>query len=461
MGRVFFKAVFLAFAAILSAPVFASEGGGKTVRALEVELSGEIAKPQVYILRRAIKQAADADAIIINMNTPGGDMDSMLKIMEALSGAKPLTICHVNPNAISAGAYIALSCGQIWFAPNGVMGAAESVMADGGDVSASMKRKIESFLAAKTKALSGGGNRALVQRAMAEPDFELKIGGDVLKNKGELLTLTADEAVKKYDGEPLLANGIASSSEQILREIYGGGADVKIEAMRISLFEKIAKYIVAASAVLTGLGMFLIFIEFKTSGFGIFGIIGAALMLVVFFGSNIAGFAGYEAAVLFVLGLGLVLAEFFLFPGVFVAALLGIALIVASIALSGASIPQGGWLPSWESLSGALWNCVLSVALAFVFLAVFGRFFKGSFIWKKFVLEGGLGMGKYSENLKDAEESLVGKTGTTFTEMAPNGKVEIGGKIYDAANIGGGFLEKGVGVVVVGRDSFQIKVKKG
>ena len=273
MGSVFFKAVFFAAAAMFFAPVFASEGGGKTVRALEAELSGEIAKPQVYILRRAIKQAAGADAIIINMNTPGGDLDSMLKIMEMVSGAKQRTICYVNPNAVSAGAYIALVCDEIWFAPSGVMGAAESVMAGGGDVSASMKRKIESFLAAKTKALSGGDkNRALVQRAMSEPDFELKIGEEVLKKKGELLSLTADEAVKKYGGEPLLANGIASSSAQILREIYGDGADIKIEAMRISLFEKIAKYIVAASAVLTGIGMFLIFMELKTSGFGIFGL---------------------------------------------------------------------------------------------------------------------------------------------------------------------------------------------
>ncbi|MBR4598334.1 MAG: hypothetical protein IKO42_08075, partial [Opitutales bacterium] len=384
-----------------------------------------------------------------------------LKIMEIISSAKMRTICFVNPNAISAGSYIALACGEIWFSPRGVMGAAESVLADGSDVSSSMKRKIESFLSAKTKAVSGGDeNRHLVQRAMSEPDFELSLGGEVLKKKGELLSLTSNEAVKNYGGKPLLASGIADSSTQIMREIFGEDAKIQIDKMKLSAFEKIAKYIVAASAVLMGIGMFLLFLEFKTAGFGVLGILGAGLMLVVFFGSNIAGFAGYEAAALFAAGLVLVLLEIFLFTGTFVCALLGIVLIIASIILSGASIPEGSWLPSADSLSGGLWTCVVAVMLAFALLAVFGRFFKRTGVWKKFVLEGGLGMGENSENLKISEENLVGQRGLTFTEMVPNGKVEIGGKIFDATNVGGGFLEKGVKVVVVGRDSFQLKIQQ-
>ncbi|MBO7521888.1 MAG: hypothetical protein J6T16_06580, partial [Opitutales bacterium] len=303
-------------------------------------------------------------------------------------------------------------------------------------------------------------NRALAQRAMSEPDFELEIDGKVLKKKGELLSLTADEAVKMYGAEPLIANGIADSPAQIMREIFGADAGFQIDKMKLSAFEKIAKYIVAASAVLTGIGMFLLFLEFKTAGFGIMGILGAALMLVVFFGSNIAGFAGYEAAALFAAGLVFALLEIFLFTGTFVCAIIGIVLIIASIVLSGASIPSGSWLPSVNSLAGGLWQCVVSVALAFALLAVFGRFFKRTGIWKKFVLEGGLGMGENSENLKIAEENLVGQSGFASTEMVPNGKVEIGGKIFDATNVGGGFLEKGAKIVVVGRDSFQLKVKK-
>lgn len=432
------------------------------VRVVEAEISGEISKPQVYILKRAFKEAefSNADALIINMDTPGGGLDAMLEIMELVSASKLRTICYVNPNAVSAGAYVAFACDEIWFSPMGVMGAAESVLADGGDVPNSMKRKIESFLLAKTKAVSGGNeNRSLVQRAMSEPDFELKIDGNVLKKKGELLSLTASDAVKVYGKASLLANGVANSAEEIAQKIYGSGTPVKIEKIGLTTFEKISKYIVSFSAVLMGIGMFFLFLELKTSGFGVFGIIGAGVLLLVFLGSNMAGLAGYEAAVLFGIGMVLILFEIFLFTGTFVCAFFGVALILGSLVAAGVSLPEGSWLPDSYAVVLSVWKSVFSITLAFALLAIFGRFFKTTSLWKKFVLEGGLGMGRNSDNMKEAEDALIGLCGTAVTDMAPNGKVEINGKVYDAANSDGSFLKKGAEIVVVGSSSFELKVK--
>lgn len=466
MGFAVLKTIFklLAFvvAGFVSLCGFCAEKTAAGAAWVEADISGEISKPQVYILKRAFKlaESSNADALIINMDTPGGRLDAMLEIMEMISSSKLRTICYVNPNAVSAGAYIAFACDEIWFSPTGVMGAAESVLSDGGDVPTAMKRKIESFLSAKTKAVSGGNeNRSLVQRAMSEPDFELKIDGNVLKEKGELLSLTANEAVKVYGNAPLLANGIANSPKEIARKIYGDKTPVKIEKISLTAFEKISKYIVSFSAVLMGIGMFFLFLELKTSGFGILGIAGVLFMFLVFLGSHMAGLAGYEAAVLFVLGMVLILLEIFLFTGTFVCAFFGIALILASLVAAGISLPEGSWIPDSSALVSSVWKCIFSIALAFALLAVFGKFFKTTSLWKKFVLEGGLGMGRNSDNLKEAEDNLTGSIGVAFTDMVPNGKVEINGKIYDAANSDGSFLKKGAEIVVVGSSSFELKVK--
>lgn len=463
-----FKPVFRLLAFVLAGFVslcgFCAEksvnSGGAVV--VEAEISGEISKPQVYILKRAIKEAEslNARALIINMDTPGGGLGAMLEMMELISASKLRTVCYVNPNAVSAGAYVAFACDEIWFSPTGVMGAAESVLADGGDVPKSMKRKIESFLSAKTKAVSGGGkNRPLVQRAMSEPDFELKIGGNVLKKKGELMSLTADDAVKIYDKTPLLANGVANSAEEIAQKICGLETPVKIERIGLTAFEKISKYIVSFSSVMMGIGMFFLFLELKTSGFGVLGIIGAGVLFLVFLGSNMAGLAGYEAAVLFAVGIIFVLLEIFLFTGTLVCAFLGIAMILASLVAAGVSLPEGSWIPDSSALVSSVWKSVFSIALAFALLAAFGGFFKTTSLWKKFVLEGGLGMGRNSDNRKEAEEDLIGSCGTAFTDMAPNGKVEVNGKVYDASNSEGAFVKKGSEIVVVERSSFELKVK--
>lgn len=172
-------------------------GQSAEAKVYKVKIDGQISSPQLYILKRAIR-AANADGakiLIVDMDTPGGDLDTTIKIMETLENFGGKTICYVNPNAISAGSFIAAACDEIYFSPKGVMGAAEAVNASGADIDKSMQRKLTSFLGAKVRSLNKENpRRAEVQRAMNDPEFELKIGGKVLKKKGELLTLTADEA---------------------------------------------------------------------------------------------------------------------------------------------------------------------------------------------------------------------------------------------------------------------------
>ena len=98
-------------------------GKGDTV---VVELSGEISPPMHLFLRRAIKAAenAGAGAIIIEMNTYGGRLDSAGDISGALNRTTLPTYTFINTNAGSAGSLIALATRNIYMSPVGAIGAA-------------------------------------------------------------------------------------------------------------------------------------------------------------------------------------------------------------------------------------------------------------------------------------------------------------------------------------------------
>ena len=81
-------------------------------------------------------------------------------------------------------------------------------------------QKIESYLYAHIRILSDEYPLRLVVRAMLETDYELKVGDEVIKPEGELLTLTAKEAMKDYGHppRPLLGEGICEDIETLLAE---------------------------------------------------------------------------------------------------------------------------------------------------------------------------------------------------------------------------------------------------
>ena len=83
------------------------------------------------------------------------------------------------------------------------------------------------------------------------------------------------------------------------------------------------------------LGIAGIYLEMQSPGFGIPGGIGLLCFGLYFFGNNVAGnLAGYELAVLFVLGIILIGVEIFLFPGAMIPALVGGCMVIASLALA-------------------------------------------------------------------------------------------------------------------------------
>ena len=203
----------------------------KEILAHVIPIRDQIGAPILDILRRGLKDAikAKATTVVLDMDTPGGELgvtlDMMKEIVESFERFDGPILTYVNSDAISAGAYIAIATNEIAFAPYGQIGAAEAVSGGGGDIDSGMKRKINSYLKAKIRNFSGKHRyRSRVMAAMMDANETLLVEGEqpvaadgsLIQKDGELLTLTAEEAIKEYGDPPqhLLGIGIYKTVEE-------------------------------------------------------------------------------------------------------------------------------------------------------------------------------------------------------------------------------------------------------
>jgi membrane-bound serine protease (ClpP class) len=403
-----------------------------------IPITGAISKPNLYILRRGLKEAIanEVDMVLLDMDTPGGRVDYTLEMMEMLAKFEGITATYVNVDAISAGSFIAAATQEIYFAPQGKIGASAVIQGGGQDVPETARMKIESYLRANIRAITQDyPHRSEVIRAMLDADYELKIGDDVIKPAGELLTLTAREAMQTY-GEPptpLLGAGIHSSVEALLDERFGPG-NYEIRDFRLTYSEVIAKWMNTFAPALLGIGLLALFLEFKTPGFGFFGIGGIVLLGIFFIAQYIAGLAGNEPVLFFALGIVLVLVELFFFPGIVVFALSGLALILGSLIWAMVDIWPGEPISiSPEFFAEPLVNLVFGLSIAAVGAIIASRMFPTSWMGRRLVLaESAGGDSQARRTERAASWPAVGSVGTAVTDLFPGGRVEIEGTRYDA-----------------------------
>ncbi len=437
-----------------------------------VPIQGEISAPQLYILRRALKEAiaSQANAVVLDMDTLGGEMSVMLEMMDALSKFPGHTYTYVNDKALSAGSFIASATNEIYFKPGGsTIGAAAAVNSGGTDIDATMKLKINSFIAAKVRALTAGKRyRADVQRAMMDADYEFKIGDTVIKPKGELLTLTGEEACKTYGApaEKLLGAGLAPDIRALMTDLYGPG-NYSLKEFSLTWSEQLAKWINALAPILMGAGILLLLIEFKAPGFGLPGIIGIALLVLVLAGQYAAGLAGYEPAILFVLGLLCLVLEVLVFTGSIFCGVLGIICFFASFIWAMTDVWPGQSFGgvTVEALAQPMLNLVIALLIAGAGFALALRFLPKTSFYHRLVNEtavpqestvvaAGGAAATGATTLPDA-----GMHGVAMTDLRPLGEIEIAGARYQARATHEQ-INRGETVIVVGRKDFSLAVKR-
>ena len=409
----------------------------------------------VYVIRRGLNEAQDegASAIVFEFDTPGGRLDSAEKILHMLRDLKVPTYSLVNPNAISAGAIIAMGTDHIYMTPGSRIGDAMPIMISPlGNVEPmpeSIEEKQVSYVSAMIRAAAQHkGHDPELAEAMVRRDAEYKIGDEVISQKGRLLTLTNRDAERLVgpDKRPLLSEGTVADLDELLAKIGHSNSDV-VE-LTVTMAERIARFIESFSVIILGLGLLGLYIEFKTPGVILPGIIGVTLLAIWFWGYNIAGLAGMEEIVLFVLGLILLLVEVFFLPGMGFIGFGGVILMVVALVMAMVEhYPGNSNWPTLPDFRTPILNLCMAGILSALGLLLVGRFLPKSPLFRGLVLESATARSAGFRASADTSE-LVGRRGTAWTALRPAGVGNFGNQRLTVVSRGD-FIIAGTEIVIV------------
>nr|WP_242403717.1 NfeD family protein [Paenibacillus pini] len=428
---------------------FASSGCIGSISAAESSKSGpvyiipvdqEIETGLQKFMQRGFKEATkiNASLIVLEVNTPGGTVKTAEEIGQMIRSSKIPTVAYIRGNAASAGSYIALNANKIAMSPGSMIGAAAMVDSTGKRVEdAKLVAYWKSVMASAAE--SSGRNRQIAE-GMADINLVVdmpEIGEK--KNKGDIIALSSEQALKVG-----YADKIASSPEEVIA--WMGYSTDDVFQVEHTGAEKLATILTnpIVMTILLFLGIAGVVIELIVPGFGAPGIIGISAFVLYFFGNYVAGFAGSETWLLFIVGLILMILEMFI-PS------MGILGILGSISL------VAGVVRAAYDTSHALLSLGIAFAAAVVVIVIVAFVFKERGIWNRFILSESLTK-EQGFTPTASREILLGKTGTSVTPLRPAGTVLIEGDRIDVVT-DGEFIGSNSEVTVVRVEGSRIVVK--
>jgi len=167
-----------------------TEGKGVYYTLLKGTINKRLASDFEGVLKEA--ERTKAEALILEIDTFGGRLDSAVRIKDRLIDTKIDTIAFINKKAISAGALISLATRHIVMAPGSTIGAATPVRLTYWEERPASEKVISYFRKEMKSTAEANNHPGDIAEAMVDPD--VKIEGVV--EKGKLLTLTTKEAIR-------------------------------------------------------------------------------------------------------------------------------------------------------------------------------------------------------------------------------------------------------------------------
>ena len=408
-----------------------------------VPVTGVVEMGLAPFIERAIREAESAgvSVVVLDIDTPGGRVDSAERIADAISDSGVPVYAFVNRRAFSAGALIALATRGIYMRPGSVLGAVTPV--DGSGTKAS--EKIVSAMRSEMRALAEAHG---LDPAIAEAMVDESLAVPNVVDAGRLLTLTTEEAVRI---------GYASETENfssLLDDLGFAGAEVT--DFGVNWAERFVRFFSnpVVAPFLLSLGFLGLIIEVKTATFGLAGLAGA-LSLSLFFGSHlILGLAGWEDLLLVGAGVLFVAAEVLLIPGFGLFGVLGIAGIAGGIYMS-----LLGSLPTAQDFSRA--GSVLITTL--VLLLVTGWALLRHLPKSKRLFQSGILLGTRTDRAIGYESAerrtdLIGAEGVAATDLRPSGVGIFRDERVDVVSQSE-WIEEGTPVRVVSAEGYRLVVR--
>ncbi len=438
-----------------------------------IPVSGTVDPGMSAFMERACREALqdEESLVIFEINTFGGRVDAALDIVDTLLTVPAgRSIAYVKKKAISAGALIALSCGQLVMRPATTIGdcAPISYSQEGPQM---MGEKFQSPIRAKFRALArrNGYPEALAE-AMVTPEkivYAVSTNGDTqymdkqafddlsdgekeqvtekktVVEEGELLTLSAAEA-----RELGFSSMTAGSIEEMLSAM--GVSPAGLVRIEESWSETLVRFIGSIAPILMMIGLAALYMEMKAPGFGVPGFVGVACLAAVFLNQYVVGLADYTELLIIVLGVVLMAIEVFVLPGFGLAGFAGMVCIMVGLVLTFQDFVIPDPAIPWET--DILLGNIIRVLGAYLLAVGLGLFFIRYVLPRLSMATGGPYL---TASLKDAHSDAAqtsrvraGDEGLAMTALRPSGKMAIGAEVFDVVTEGE-FIEKGASVRIL------------
>ena len=389
-----------------AAGVLPAAQGQTRPHVVEIRLDMMIHHVSAEYVMRGIKFANDthADAVLLELNTPGGLENSMRDIVSAILNSSVPVITYVAPSgasAASAGFFILEAGDLAVMAPGTNSGAAHPVVLGGADLGKTMEAKIENDAAAYMRSIAGkrGRNSTLAEDAVRKSSSY----SDKEALEGKLIDAvlsTPSDIFQKYDGQPIKRFNDTTTT------LHLKNAELALFAM--PGLEQFLAWVADPNIafILGAIGLACLYIEFTHPGLVAPGVVGAVALVLAMYAFNLLPINSM-GVLLILVGLGLLALEVKVASHGVLAAGGLLALVLGALVLVNSPWPQAR-IHLFTALSVALpVGVIMVVMLRYVIAAKRRKAVTG-------------------------EAGMVDSVGVTKTDLGPFGKVLVHGELWDA-----------------------------
>ncbi|MDO9302741.1 MAG: nodulation protein NfeD [Anaerolineales bacterium] len=404
------KLIRITLLTLMAALAFSSLAHAQSDEPLAIIMTadGTIMPPMLEYFERGIKIAEQrsAEVLIIQLNTPGGSVDTMLEMIQVIRASTVPVVVYVSPKdaiAGSAGALITMAGHASAMAPNTVIGAASPINSTGSDIESTLETKVKETLKAKARTLVEDRGAKAVNLAEAMID--------------EATAVTAKEAL-----DAKLIDFISDDTEDLLQSLDGftvqmddgkralDTENIRTENVDISFIEQLLLMLTDPN------------IAFLLLAIGVQGI----LIEISSPGGWFAGFIGATCLTLAVYGMGVLTVNWFGFIFLIIAFVLFILDINApthgALTTAGVASFIVGALVLFNSPGTPQFQRV-SVPLVIGMGIFLGLLFFGILL---------IALRAQHRPIQTGSEAMLGKTGTARTSVGDAGQVQLGSELWSA-----------------------------
>ncbi|MGD2162125.1 MAG: nodulation protein NfeD [Anaerolineales bacterium] len=429
------KVIIISVLALVSVFMPAGAGTQADSEVLLLETSGPLTPAMVEYLTRGIAraEAVNAEALIFQLDTPGGSVELMNRMVQAIRASEVPVIVYIAPRgaiAGSAGTVITLAGHVAVMAPETAIGAASPVGGQGEDLGETIEAKTKEILKATVRGLAERRGEEAV--ALAEATIE------------EATAVSAEEALRTG-----LIDFVAEDVNALLQAVNGfelpGEDEQRLETAEAQITELPQRFIEQFLQVLTNPNIVFLLITVGVQ---------AVLIEISAPGGWVAGFIGVVCLALGVYGLGVLPVNWF-----------GLIFIITAFVLFFLEVK----VPAYGALSIAGLASFIVGALV-----LFNSASTPDFLRVSIPLVIGTGIGTAAifmtivafairAQMKPPEvgrEALVGRSGMTRSELSPSGMVHVAGELWTAVSKSGEKIPAGTKITIIGVEGLSLEVER-